>query len=105
MGIRNNAIVEKIPYTQRLHAMTLKKCASYAALLALLAVPTVGHAGSGPPVATIDVTITPTGSGYIWDYRVTLTMYDPIGAVEIPEVQAGDLSAPLGLPPGWIATE
>jgi len=85
--------------------MMPRKCAPYAALVALLAMPTVGHAGIAvAPTATIGVTVTPTGSGYTWDYRVTWTGGDPIGAIEIPEVQAGYLSAPLDLPAGWIAT-
>ena len=104
--------------------MMLIKCAPYAALLVLLALPTASHAGGSipgfpgfpvntvaAPTATIGVTVTPTGSGYTWDYRVTQTNSGPpsngapIGAIEIPELQAGDLSASLGLPPGWIANQ
>ena len=78
---------------------------AFLALMFLIGAPTSGHAGippALPPDVSIQVTVTPDGSGYDWDYRIAVTNADmggvPIGAVEIPEVVSGALSE---LDPGF----
>jgi len=94
--------------------MTLAKpigSAAFLALAVLIGAPTSGYAGAPtvPPDVTIDVTVTPSGSGFDWDYTVKINNLaengTPIGAIEIPEVSAGALEATLPLPPGWSGTE
>lgn len=93
----------------------MKLCTSIAScvLLAsgfLLSIPACGHAGGIGAQLSIDVTVTPSGAGYDWDYRVTL-LNPPadgaaIGAIEIPEVQLGYLDWTIfTLPTGWLGTE
>jgi len=85
--------------------------AAFLALAVLFGTPTPGYAGAPgvPPDVTIDVTVTPSGSGFDWDYTVNISNLleggIPIGAIEIPEVSAGALEATLPLPTGWSGTE
>jgi PEP-CTERM motif len=87
------------------------KFATSAGLSALIALalcfgaPTSSQAGFNTPVGSIETVVTPTAGGYKWDYRVTLTSGAPIGAIEIPEVSAGDLQVTLALPGGWSGTQ
>ena len=84
---------------------------AFFALAVLFGAPAPGYAGAPgvPPDVTIDVTVTPSGSGFDWDYTVQITNLAgnaiPIGAIEIPEVSAGALEATLPLPTGWSGTE
>src|SRR5271168_5369770 len=86
--------------------------ASWAFLAAafLLSIPASSYAGGIGARLSIDVTVTPSGAGYDWDYRVTL-LNPPadgaaIGAIEIPEVQLGYLDWTIfTLPTGWLGTE
>ena len=76
------------------------------ALAVFFGAPTSGQAGFNPPVGSIETIVTPiTTGGYDWDYRVTLTSGAFIGAIEIPEIGAGDLQVTLALPGGWSGTE
>ena len=82
---------------------------SFALLGLAFLLPARAYAGiEAPPEVTVGVSMTPEGSGFDWDYRVTLVNADvapSIGAIEIPEVQAGFLTAPNLLPSGWTAEE
>jgi MYXO-CTERM domain-containing protein len=75
------------------------------ALALYFGAPTSSQAGSNPPVGSIETIVTPTTGGFDWDYRLTLSSGAYIGAIEIPEISAGDLVASLTLPSSWSATE
>ena len=75
----------------------------------MLASQTCGYAGNVAPDVSISVDVKPiTTGGYDWDYTVTVltpgSAYS-IGAIEIPEVQPGDLEETLALPTGWSGSE
>ncbi len=74
----------------------------------LFGAPTSSYAGDVVPNVSVSVTVTPSGSGFDWDYTFTinnLAEANPIGAIEIPEVQAGYLQATLALPTGWAGVQ
>ncbi len=79
------------------------------ALALFFGTPTPGQAGYNPPVGSITTSVTPiTTGGYDWDYTITLSSNRadaPIGAIEIPEISAGDLTSTLTLPASWSGTE
>lgn len=87
---------------------TLVGSCAFLGLGSFLAFPTSGQAGSVGSSVAIDVTVTPDGSLFDWDYRVAVTNANQgapsVGAIEIPEVASGALSA-LSLPTGWGASE
>lgn len=82
-------------------------CASFAFAILLSAAAFAGV--SVAPNVSVGVVVTPDGSGFDWDYTVTLNNAAAgavhIGAIEIPEVKAGYLTSPGGLPSGWSAQE
>lgn len=91
------------------------KLSSLVASLAVLAsafsfsASTPGHAGGVAFTVSVSVQVTPSGSGFDWDYTVGITSNEvgiPITIFEIPEVHSGALDSTMfTLPSGWTATE